>query len=116
MCIRDSPSHAVSQRLLRGTGSVISWTLHHDHPESFQAVYDGLWGPILKAPTLGSNTTLMCPYALVAHYHATDEELLDLGFPRTLLRIAVGCESNLNEVLAGLQTALARAFPQPGQG
>ena len=112
----DHPSHAVSQRLLCGTGSVISWTLHHDHPESFQAVYDGLWGPILKAPTLGSNTTLMCPYALVAHYHATDEELLDLGFPRTLLRIAVGCESNLNEVLAGLQTALARAFPQPGQG
>ena len=112
----DHSGHATSQRLLRGTGSVISWTLHHDHADSFQAVYDGPWGPVRKAPTLGSNETLMCPYALVAHYHATDEELLALGFPRTLLRIAVGCEPNLNEVLAGLETALSRAFPQPGQG
>ncbi|MEE2716859.1 MAG: aminotransferase class I/II-fold pyridoxal phosphate-dependent enzyme [SAR324 cluster bacterium] len=109
--LADHPSHAVSQRLLQGTGSVVSWTLRHDHPDSFRAVYDGAWGPIRKAPTLGSNTTLLCPYALVAHYHATDEELLDLGFPRTLLRIAVGCEPQLDEVLAGLDASLNRAFP-----
>ena len=110
------PSHAVSQRLLCGTGSVVSWTLCNDQPESFQAVHDGSWGPIRKAPTLGSNETLLCPYALVAHYHATDEELLDLGFPRTLLRIAVGCEPKLDEVLAGLETALARSLPSSGKG
>ena len=58
-----------SPEWLVGYGSVISFTLISGGLESLRLFYDQLPAPLLKAPTLGSNQTLVYPYALLAHYH-----------------------------------------------
>jgi len=70
--------------------------------------YDGKFSSILKAPTLGSNQTLVCPYPLLTHYHDSDEELREIELPRNLIRIAAGCETEIDPILADLDSALSR--------
>jgi len=99
-------SHAVARRLLRGYGSVVSFTLKASGLEGLRRFYDAPLAPILKAPSLGSNQTMVCPYTLLAHYHEPDEVLEDWGLPRYLIRLAVGCEEDIHPVLAALDRAL----------
>ena len=58
-----------SPEWLMSYGSVVSFTLISGNLKSLRLFYDHLPAPLLKAPTLGSNQTLVCPYALLAHYH-----------------------------------------------
>lgn len=107
-----NPSHrsyATARRILQGPGSVISFTLAHDTWEGLRAFYDSPLSGILKAPSLGSDVTLLCPYTLLTHYENTDEELAKIGLPRFLVRIAVGCEKDITPVLASLDEALTRS-------
>jgi cystathionine gamma-synthase len=99
-------SYATARRLLRGPGSVISFTLVRDTWEGLRAFYDSPLFGIIKAPSLGSDLTLLCPYTLLTHYLDADEELAAIGLPRFLLRIAVGCEGDITPVLESLEDAL----------
>ena len=88
----------------QGTGSMMSFTLAKNDLETLRKFYDAL--EIVKAPTLGSNETLVCPYTLLTYYHQTDDFLQQIGLPRYLIRIAVGCEKDLAPVICRLQQAL----------
>jgi cystathionine beta-lyase/cystathionine gamma-synthase len=99
-------SHAVAQRILGGSSSVISFTLARDTLEGLRAFYDSPLPAVIKAPSLGSDLTLLCPYTMLTHYHDTDEQLQAIGLPRYLLRIAVGCEQDIEPVIASLEEAL----------
>jgi cystathionine beta-lyase/cystathionine gamma-synthase len=107
------PSHrsfSTAQRLLRGPGSVISFTLVQATWERLRAFYDSELRGIVKAPSLGSDVTLLCPYTLLTHYDDTDEELAEIGLPRFLVRISVGCEDSVDQVLESLGQALASSL------
>jgi len=99
-------SYATARRILRGPGSVISFTLVRDSWDGLRAFYDSPLSGIVKAPSLGSDVTLLCPYTLLTHYDDTDQELADIGLPRFLLRIAVGSETDIAPVLESLEDAL----------
>jgi cystathionine beta-lyase/cystathionine gamma-synthase len=103
------PSHrsfATARRLLKGPGSVISFTLMRNTWEGLRAFYDSRLHGIVKAPSLGSDVTLLCPYTLLTHFDDTDEELAEIGLPRFLVRISVGCERDISAVIESLDTAL----------
>ncbi len=63
---------------------------------------------ILKAPTLGSNQTLVCPYSMLTHYHDSDEDLIEIELPRHLIRIASGSETKIDPIISDLNSALTR--------
>jgi cystathionine beta-lyase/cystathionine gamma-synthase len=100
-------SYATARHLLRGPGSVISFTLVRNTWEGLRAFYDSRLRGIVKAPSLGSDVTLLCPYTLLTHYDDTDEELAEIGLPRFLLRVSVGCEKEITPVLESLDEALS---------
>ncbi len=103
-------SFATARRILQGPGSVIGFTLARDSLAGLRAFYDSALCGIHKAPSLGSDATLLCPYTLLTHYTNTDEELADIGLPRFLLRIAVGSERDIGPVLASLDEALCASI------
>jgi cystathionine beta-lyase/cystathionine gamma-synthase len=108
----DHRSYAIARRILRGPGSVISFVLSRDTREGLRAFYDSPLSGISKAPSLGSDVTLLCPYTLLTHFDDTDEELAAIGLPRFLLRIAVGCEGTIAPVLDSLGQALQASMAQ----
>ncbi len=103
-------SYATALRLLRGPGSVISFTLARDTWGGLRSFYDSRLEGIVKAPSLGSDVTLLCPYTLLTHYDDTDEVLADIGLPRFLVRIAVGCEKDVSRVQESLNEALSASL------
>lgn len=103
-------SHRTAGRLLNGGSSVVSFVLRDNSLEGLQKMYDPPMQHIIKAPTLGSNHTLMCPYVLIAHYFETDEMLQSLGLSRYLVRVAVGCEQDITPVITDLERALAQGL------
>lgn len=104
--IPSHPSFATAQKILSGPGSVVSFSLADDSMEGLRAFYDPPLPHILKAPSLGSDVTLLCPYTLLTHYEEPDEALASLGLSRYLVRIAVGCEEDLGPVVESLDAAL----------
>ena len=96
-------SHELAKKLLKGAGSLISFVLQNDNLDGIRRFYDADLRPIHKAPGLGSNTSMICPYAMLAHYRASDQELEELRISRYLVRLAVGCEKNLDQVMAALE-------------
>jgi cystathionine beta-lyase/cystathionine gamma-synthase len=99
-------SYAIAIKLLKGPGSVVSFTLKKDNPEGLQKFYNTPMDHIIKAPSLGSNRTLLCPYTLLAHYNESDKMLADIGLSRYLLRLSVGCETEFQPVVDDLLKAL----------
>jgi len=99
-------SNGTAKRLLRGPGSVISFVLVRNSLEGLRAFYDSPLSGVIKAPSLGSDRTLLCPYTLLTHYEDTDEVLEEIGLPRFLVRISVGCEEDITPVLESLKEAL----------
>jgi cystathionine beta-lyase/cystathionine gamma-synthase len=104
--LQSHRSHLTAGRLLRGPGSVISFVLTCNTLEGLRSFYDSPLSGIIKAPSLGSDRTLLCPYTLLTHYDDTDEELAEIGLPRFLVRISVGCEEDITPVLESLEEAL----------
>jgi cystathionine gamma-synthase len=74
--------------------------------EGLRAFYDSKLNGIVKAPSLGSDVSLLCPYTLLTHYDDTDEQLAEIGLPRFLVRISVGCETDISPVQESLDAAL----------
>ena len=81
--------------------------LKRDTLEDLRVFYDSALIDIHKAPSLGSDETLPCPYTLLTHYTSSGEELADIGLPRFLLRIAVGCERDIGLLIESLDEALS---------
>ena len=107
------PSHSsflTAKKLLSGIGGVVSFTLKDESVEALQNFHDREFSSILKAPTLGSNQTLICPYPMLTHYFDTDQELEEIKLPRHLIRIAAGCEKDLESILVDLNGALQRTI------
>ena len=84
----------------------MSFTLTRPGMAGLRQFYDAPLQHILKAPSLGSNQTILCPYTLLAHYHESDEVLEELGLSRYLIRLSVGCEENIERVIDSLDQAL----------
>lgn len=57
-----------------------------------------------KGPSLGTNFTLACPYAILAHYQELDE-IAQWDVDRNLIRISIGLEDP-EELLAVLKKSL----------
>lgn len=55
-----------------------------------RAFFDSL--QLCKGPSLGTNFTLACPYAILAHYQELDE-VARYGVERSLVRVSVGLEN-----------------------
>ncbi len=87
---------------LAGVAGVVSFRLVSDSAEGVQRLYDSDLRPIGKGPTLGSNRTILCPYPLLAHYHAPEELVEQLCATRYLIRVAAGCEEDFTVVLRAL--------------
>jgi len=105
----ESPGHRsfdTARRMLGGPSSVISFTLRRDSLEGLRAFYDSPLDGLIKAPSLGSDLTLVCPYTMLTHYQDTDQQLAEIGLPRFLVRVAVGSEEAIEPVIASLDQAL----------
>ncbi|QQL43971.1 PLP-dependent transferase [Sulfuriroseicoccus oceanibius] len=85
-----------------GWGALFSLTFHGGE-ESSARFFDAL--ELNKGPSLGTNFTLVCPYVLLAHYDELDWAA-ELGAPRDLVRVSVGCEP-IDELIAKFERALA---------
>ena len=72
--------------------------------------YDKEFSYMIKAPSIGSNQTLICPYTLLTNYLYTDEELKEIMLPRHLIRISAGCETEIDGILEDLDFALKRTI------
>lgn len=90
-----------------GAGGVISFTLHGGEAAAAR-FYDAV--EVDKGPSLGADFSLLCPYALLAHYDEL-EDVRAWGVPRDLLRLSVGREPG--GVLVG---RLERAIEAAGDG
>lgn len=95
---------------LSGFGSVVSFVLHEEGLSPVQRLYDFQTPTIRKAPTLGSDVTLLCPYVMLTYYTRNDEYLAAHGLPRYLVRIATGSEKDFDPVEKDLLSALAAAM------
>ena len=85
---KDCPNFRALMRSGAGHGCLLSFELKQGRRQA-QMVYDALH--ISKGPSLGTNFTLACPYAQLAHY----DELAwaeSCGIASDLLRVSVGLE------------------------
>ncbi|KAK6201674.1 cystathionine gamma-synthase [Scheffersomyces amazonensis] len=83
-----------------GYGGLMSFLFHNpSHAVSFFNAVN-----LHKGPSLGTNFTLACPYAILAHYQELDE-VAKWEVDRNLIRISIGLE-NQEELLQILQSSL----------
>uniref|UniRef100_M4BCT0 Cystathionine gamma-synthase n=2 Tax=Hyaloperonospora arabidopsidis (strain Emoy2) TaxID=559515 RepID=M4BCT0_HYAAE len=85
-------------------GPLVSILLHGGL-EPARAFYNAL--TIAKGPSLGTNFTLACPYALLAHYAELDF-VETCGIDRNLIRISIGLEDP-EDIWTDFEQALATA-------
>ncbi|MFO1520526.1 MAG: PLP-dependent transferase [Kiritimatiellia bacterium] len=104
----ESPVPSDASTWLSGFGSVVSFTFREPGLDPVRRMYDTPTPSIRKAPTLGSDATLMCPYVMLTYYRRTDEYLRPYRLPRYLVRLAVGSEVDFAGVEADLLRALGR--------
>lgn len=83
-----------------GYGGLISLIFHN--PEAARVFFNE--SQLSKGPSLGTNFTLACPYAILAHYQELDE-IEQWGVDRNLVRISIGLEEQ-EDLLQVLQHAL----------
>ena len=86
----------------RGFGSLFSMKLKGG-VEAASRFYDRI--ELSKGPGLGTNFSLVCPYALLAHYDELDWAE-SCGVPRDLIRVSVGLEEP-DELLKRYESALS---------
>ncbi len=98
------PDHETAKRYLRGFGSLLSFILAGDTDANTRKFYDNIGTPIIKAPSLGSEQTLMCLYVVLTHYFDSPEKLARMGLDKNLLRISVGLE-DMQEIIRAFEAA-----------
>ncbi|CAI4044033.1 hypothetical protein SKDZ_10G3250 [Saccharomyces kudriavzevii ZP591] len=65
---------------------------------------------LCKGPSLGTNFTLACPYAIIAHYQELDE-IAQYGVEKNLVRVSVGLE-NSDVLCRVFQRAIEKAVEE----
>ncbi|KAJ4132745.1 hypothetical protein NW754_015559 [Fusarium falciforme] len=108
---KDNPTQDIYERFKRpGRGYGYLLSIRFKKPEAAIAFHDAL--DVAKGPSLGTNFTLCCAYALFAHYSEL-EWAAEFGVVEHLVRISVGIESQeeLDELVG---TALAAAAKSTG--
>ena len=106
--LNSHSSYDTAKKLLSGNGGVVSFTLKDESENALKKFYDREFSSMIKAPSIGSNQTLICPYTLLTNYFYTDEELKEIKLPRHLIRISAGCETEIDGILEDLDFALKR--------
>lgn len=101
-----SPDYKSFSHMKGGGGSVLSFLLKDSSLEALIEFYDELQPPILCAPSLGSDVTLLCPYVLLTYYQRDEAYMAELGLNRHLLRLSVGSEIDINPVIECLDLGL----------
>ena len=96
---------------LTGWGSVVSCLLRENDLQGLQRFFDAPLEGIRKAPSLGSDQTLFCPYILLTYFDKSDDYLRAYGLHRCLVRISVGSEEDVSGILSGLDDALRQSLP-----
>ncbi|MCC5848595.1 MAG: PLP-dependent transferase [Verrucomicrobia bacterium] len=91
---------------ITGLGSVVSCELKDESQEALSCVFEAPMPGVVKAPSLGSDVTLFCPYVFLTYYDKSPEYLEHCHLPRHLLRFAVGSELDFEPVLRGISKAL----------
>ncbi|WFB36737.1 PLP-dependent transferase [Kiritimatiellota bacterium B12222] len=91
---------------LKGLASVVSCDLKEPSLDKVATFFDAPLPGVIKAPSLGSDQTLFCPYVLLAYYDKSDEYLAECNLSKTLLRFAAGCEEDFSTVLRGISEGL----------
>jgi cystathionine gamma-synthase len=102
---------------LKGLGSVISCEMKSPSLQKLAAFMNHPLPGVIKAPSLGSDKTLFCPYVLLAYYDKSDAYLQECNLSKTLLRFAAGSEETFDPVLDSISEALdvaSRAAPTTG--
>ncbi len=89
---------------------MVSFTLKDESENALKIFHDKEFSSIIKAPSIGSNQTLICPYPMLTHYFDTDEDLREIKLPRHLIRVSVGCETEIEGILTDLDCALKRTI------
>lgn len=89
-----------------GYGGLISFVFHK--PEHAKSFFNHVL--LHKGPSLGTNFTLACPYAVLAHYQEL-EEVEKWGVDQNIVRISIGLEEK-DELLATINSALDIAAAQ----
>ena len=108
--LSTNSSYAEAKKLLKGNGGLVSFTLKDESENALKKFYDREFSSIIKAPSIGSNLTLICPYTLLTNYFYTDEELKEINLPRYLIRISAGCETETERIIEDLDFALKRTI------
>jgi cystathionine beta-lyase/cystathionine gamma-synthase len=84
---------ALAKALLSpGRSGLLSFSLKDKGREPLRAFYDAIREPIKKGPGLGGETSLICPYVMLAHYHDTEAFLKKQELDIHSLRLSVGTE------------------------
>lgn len=91
---------------LKGLASVVSCECKNPSLDKVGRFFDSPLPGVHKAPSLGSNQTLFCPYVLLAYYEKSDVYLRECNLSKTLFRFAAGCEEDFRPVLKGISDAL----------
>ena len=108
--LNSHSSYDTAKKLLSGNGGVVSFTLKDESENALKNFYDREFSSMIKAPSIGSNQTLICPYTLLTNYFSTDEELKEIKLPRHLIRISAGCETEIDGILEDLDFALKKTI------
>ncbi len=88
----DEQENIASQYLAPGRSGVMSFILKDNTRGALRQFYDSVKDPVKKGPGLGGETSLLCPYIMMAHYHETEEFRKEYGFDPHLIRLSVGTE------------------------
>ncbi len=75
-----------------GRSGLLSFLLKDESLEALRDFYDNVGEPIKKGPGFGGETSLLCPYVLLAHYHEEEEFFREFDLHRHLIRLSVGTE------------------------
>jgi len=91
---------------LGGLGSVVSCDLREASMDKVAAFFDHPLPGLVKAPSLGSDNSLFCPYVLLAYYDKSEAYLRECNLSKWLLRFAAGSEQDFTPVLRAVADAL----------
>jgi cystathionine gamma-synthase len=99
------PAHLIAKKVMRGFGSLISFTIKGSLIDASRVV-DACEIPYL-APSLGGPESLIEQPALMSYYDKSPEERQALGIRENLIRLSIGLES-ADDLVADLGQALDR--------
>ncbi|MBI5526687.1 MAG: PLP-dependent transferase [Deltaproteobacteria bacterium] len=75
-----------------GRSGLLSFVLKDGGREALRRFYDNVTPPVRKGPGLGGESTMLCPYVMLAHYHADPAFLASQKLDFHLVRVSVGTE------------------------